>query len=684
MNHFISSLLVFALINTANAQNELPQEQLTPRVDAIKGSEVRINQIDTSAFPKVTIFATVLKEGMPVEGLVSNDFRVREDEVDQEPLSVQAQLSALNAVVTIDTSGSIKKALPQVQAAASNFLDSLNASDKFDVISFSREVKTISTDGNKEQAKQAISQTMARGDTALFDAIYQSIAALKDRSGRKSVILLTDGVDDDGSGKQLSKHSLDEALALAKTINVPVFTIGLGPEKDVTNLEKIANGTGGKYFDAANPEQLAGIYKQIGKEITGQYNIYYTSNIPADGSIHRVNLAYSGIQGIKEYESPITTTIVNKEATAVVPTKTETVVATNETVIAKTSKVISTKAGLHVAVTLSEGSDSVPFNKIVVANKPASAFEQPKKVADCSYEKSHCSFVVPTGSYTVTATKGDAEASINVDVKADIANNAWVNLNAGMISLVAIPADGASRTEINKVTFNSKPASAFDKSIEVATCYSTELCEVFIPAGNYVIQVKKGEAIATQDLVVEAGKKQEVQMNLKAGILNVMASLNQNGAPVKMTKVEITKPAENAFGNETTITSCYSEEKCSFVLNAAKYNIKVKFGDATAMEQVEIGVGQKLDKALILNAGVVKIAVFDEKGTAAKIKKANVTRASNNNVDGPENIGSCYSENICEFKLPSGKYNVKAEYGEAEKTAEFEVTAGQVLNLEIR
>jgi hypothetical protein len=52
------------------------------------GAEVRINQIETSEFPKVTIFATVLKDGLPVQGLGASDFRVREDEVDQEPITV--------------------------------------------------------------------------------------------------------------------------------------------------------------------------------------------------------------------------------------------------------------------------------------------------------------------------------------------------------------------------------------------------------------------------------------------------------------------------------------------------------------------------------------------------------------------------------------------------------------------
>jgi hypothetical protein len=49
---------------------------------------------------------------------------------------------------------------------------------------------------------------------------------MKTRPGRKAVVLLSDGVDDDGRGKQLSKHSIDYVLRLARDVNVPLYSIG--------------------------------------------------------------------------------------------------------------------------------------------------------------------------------------------------------------------------------------------------------------------------------------------------------------------------------------------------------------------------------------------------------------------------------------------------------------------------
>jgi VWFA-related protein len=283
------------------------------------GANVSINQIDTSAYPKVTIFATVMKDQVPLKGLGAGDFRVREDEVDQEPITVVPKLTPLSAVLALDTSGSMKKRLPEAQAAAKSFIDSLSPEDKVQVIAFARAVKPLSMEGNREAAKAAISNTVARGDTALYDALYASVDSLRNKAGRKAVTVLSDGADDNGSGKPLSKHSLDQVLTEAQEVNVPIFALGVGTEIDEPTLKRLAESTGGIFLLAPQPSELKALYARISEQLAGQYNIFYTSNLPSDGSEHQVQLKYGDSTGTKGFKAPLAMAQISKVAAADTP-----------------------------------------------------------------------------------------------------------------------------------------------------------------------------------------------------------------------------------------------------------------------------------------------------------------------------------------------------------------------------
>ncbi len=217
--------------------------------------KLTINQIETSKFPNIDIFALVTENDQPISGLGESDFKVREDEVDQEPIKVAAHVEPLSVFLAVDTSGSMSKAIAKTREAATSFVASLGAQDSVGVLSFNRTVQILAPLGTgKEAATQIIAGLQARGDTALFDALYASLEAAKGRAGRRAVILLSDGVDDDGQGNVLSKKTLVDVIALAKESNIPVFTIGLGNQLDVPTLEKVATESGGAYFSVLTPD----------------------------------------------------------------------------------------------------------------------------------------------------------------------------------------------------------------------------------------------------------------------------------------------------------------------------------------------------------------------------------------------------------------------------------------------
>lgn len=295
----------FILVTALPAAAEDPAGSRDVRLVSPGGRQLQINQIDTSRFPRVDIFATVMENSQPVQGLQATDFKVREDEVPQEPVNVEPRLLPLSAVVTIDTSGSMIKAIDKTREAAASFVDTLASNDSVAVVSFNRTVQVVAPVGStRDSAKNVIRSLQARGDTALFDALYESLSALRGKSGRRAVILLSDGVDDDGQGRVLSKRTVREVLALAQELNVPVFTIGLGTQLDEATLKQVAVETGGEYYMAPTPEELQTLYGKLGRQLSGQYHIFYSSNLPADGSVHTVQLWQGDLRSAKGYSSP--------------------------------------------------------------------------------------------------------------------------------------------------------------------------------------------------------------------------------------------------------------------------------------------------------------------------------------------------------------------------------------------
>ena len=116
----------------------------------------------------------------------------------------------------------------------------------------------------------------AGNGTAIGDAIGISVKRLQERpADHRVLILLTDGSNNAGALQP------SEAADLARRANVKIYTIGIGAERqeqrglfgrsvinpssdlDEQTLKNIAQTTGGSYFRARNPQELADIYNQL-------------------------------------------------------------------------------------------------------------------------------------------------------------------------------------------------------------------------------------------------------------------------------------------------------------------------------------------------------------------------------------------------------------------------------------
>lgn len=92
-------------------------------------------------------------------------------------------------------------------------------------------------------------------DTALYEAIYMGANLFDNKESKKSIILLTDGVD------TIKDMPIDVAVAKLKQKNITLYAIGVGNDYKKDILKKLANN--GATFSADSSDKLANIYNQI-------------------------------------------------------------------------------------------------------------------------------------------------------------------------------------------------------------------------------------------------------------------------------------------------------------------------------------------------------------------------------------------------------------------------------------
>ncbi len=207
--------------------NRDPNEQQKPAAASRKDTgpeevgEGDIVRIETTL---VTIPVSVMdRDGKYIPNLRKEDFRIWEDGVEQQVAYFASTEKPFTVVLMIDTSGSTRFKLQEIQDAAITFVDQLRPDDRVMVVSFSDKVRVLTpqptTDHNA--LSYAIRQTEPGSGTRLYDAVDQVINQQLNRvEGRKAIVLFTDGVD------TTSKHGTYEStLRDAEELDALIYPV---------------------------------------------------------------------------------------------------------------------------------------------------------------------------------------------------------------------------------------------------------------------------------------------------------------------------------------------------------------------------------------------------------------------------------------------------------------------------
>lgn len=136
------------------------------------------------------------RTGKYIPDLVKEEFKISEDGVSQEIAFLATVNAPFTLVLLLDTSGSTKEKLPMIQRAAIAFVEQLSSADKVKVISFDDSVKDLNDfTSDKAVIRRAISQTTSGSGTKVYDAIERALNNLYPVTGRRAIVVFTDGVD---------------------------------------------------------------------------------------------------------------------------------------------------------------------------------------------------------------------------------------------------------------------------------------------------------------------------------------------------------------------------------------------------------------------------------------------------------------------------------------------------------
>jgi len=239
----------------------------------------------------------VIRERHAYNDLYPENQNVKE----MEPNYLVAELSSVagygvSMALAMDYSGSMGNGIYEAEAAAKLLVRRINKNDKVAIAKIIN--KTIVyqdfTSDTTLLMEAITTPTPNRSGTALNEGIYETVELCKNVTGRRCVVVYTDGLND------MPGPSAQEIIDLAKELGVTIFTIGLGDEIDEEDLGEIAIETGGYYRRTPSPSSLGLIYKQIYDYINGFYALAHTSTDPYfNGTWRRIDvqLEYPSLKG---------------------------------------------------------------------------------------------------------------------------------------------------------------------------------------------------------------------------------------------------------------------------------------------------------------------------------------------------------------------------------------------------
>ncbi len=211
--------------------------------------------------------------GRFVRGLTREDFRVYDDDVLQTLSGFAAENVPLEIFVAVDVSGSMKAAMPTVKQAVRKFLSALRPTDRVTLVGFNDNVFTLARPtADLATRLAAVDRLSPWGGTALYDVIVKSIDQLGRQTGRRALVVFTDGED---LNSRIPEDAAEQRLESSDAVLYPIGQ-GRAPKLEALKrvLERLAQKSGGRAF-FEDLDELDAAFTRIVEELSNQYLLGY-------------------------------------------------------------------------------------------------------------------------------------------------------------------------------------------------------------------------------------------------------------------------------------------------------------------------------------------------------------------------------------------------------------------------
>jgi Ca-activated chloride channel homolog len=243
----------------------------------------------------VSLFVTVADATKRlVPDLKQEDFEVFDNDKPQAITYFDASIRPITVVVMLDTSGSMTLSIELLKKAAEQFIIRLLPDDRAKVGAFNDKLQISATfTNNRDQLISAAKDLDFGNGTRLWDAVDMSLDELKGVEGRRVILVFTDGDDTDSR-----KAGLGGVIERARAEEVMIYAIGLESQymgapgrmvrtKPDRGLRKLADETGGGYFELEKSADLEPTFTRVAQELHSQYVIGFAPT-QLDGRVHKL------------------------------------------------------------------------------------------------------------------------------------------------------------------------------------------------------------------------------------------------------------------------------------------------------------------------------------------------------------------------------------------------------------